>query len=91
MRNWARERNSEAENLYIRPGRRHEFSPAKSLNGEDNMDNREFNRVDQKDREFEELLCLAYLFKRSGYVETPGDSELPPTDNAESYPHYSCN
>jgi hypothetical protein len=55
------------------------------------MDNREFNRVDQKDREFEELLCLAYLFKRSGYVETPGDSELPPTDNAESYPHYSCN
>jgi hypothetical protein len=91
VRNLARERKSEAENRYIRPGRRHEFSPAKSINGEDNMNNREFDRVSQKDREFEELLCLSYLFTHAGYVESPEESELPLADNVDLNPHHSCN
>src|ERR1700722_8903157 len=81
VRNLARERISEAENRYNRPGRRHEFSPARSTNCEDNMNNREFDRVSQKDREFEELVCLSYLFTHAGYVETPEESEMPLADN----------
>jgi len=90
VRDLARERKSEAENRNIRPGRHHEFSPARSWNGEDNMNNREFDRVSQKDREFEELLCLSYLFTHAGYVETPEESEIPSSENTDLYPHHSC-
>jgi len=55
------------------------------------MNNCEFDRVSQKDREFEELLCLAYLFTHAGYVETADETEIPPADNAAIYPHYSYN
>ena len=53
--------------------------------------NIEFDRVSQKDREFEELLCLAYLFTHAGYVETPGESELSPVDDSDLYSHHLCN
>ena len=55
------------------------------------MNNREFDRVSQKDREFEELLCLSYLFTHAGYVESPEESELPLADNVDLNPHHSCN
>lgn len=54
------------------------------------MNNREFDRVSQKDREFEELLCLSYLFTHAGYVETPEESEIPSSENTDLYPHHSC-
>jgi hypothetical protein len=65
--------------------------PPNNLTARKTMNNREFDRVSQKDREFEELLCLSYLFTHSGYVEAPGESEVHPADDAELYPHYSCN
>jgi hypothetical protein len=48
--------------------------------------------ANQRDREFEELLCLAYLFTHSVYAEFPvGDSDLPCADDADLYQDYFCN
>lgn len=55
------------------------------------MNNSEFDRVSQKDREFEELLCLSYLFTHSGYVESPDEAEMRRADSADLNLHYSCN
>jgi hypothetical protein len=48
------------------------------------------NTADQRDREFEELLCLAYLFTHSVYDESPCGSEIPQADNAMPYANYLC-
>jgi len=43
-------------------------------------------RVGQKDREFEELLCLAYLLTHSNSAEGKDESENPLADNVEGLP-----
>ena len=55
------------------------------------MNNRYVGTVGQKDREFEELLCLAYLFTHSVNDEFPDESEIPLVDDAELFPNYFCN
>jgi hypothetical protein len=50
------------------------------------MNNIDDGRVDQKDRELEELLCLAYLFTHTKSVDGQGESENPLTDRPEIYP-----
>jgi hypothetical protein len=45
------------------------------------MNNSANGRVDQKDRELEELLCLAYLFTHTESVQGLGDSEDPLAEN----------
>jgi len=49
------------------------------------------DRIGQKDREFEELLCLAYLFTHSVYDESPDESEIPLVDDAELFQNFFCN
>jgi hypothetical protein len=55
------------------------------------MNNRHFETVSQEDREFEELLCLAYLFTHSLSAEAPSDSEVPPADDADLYANVCWN
>jgi hypothetical protein len=55
------------------------------------MNNRYVDTVGQDDREFEELLCLAYLYTHSVYAEAPDGSEIPLTDDADLYARYFCN
>ena len=47
------------------------------------MNNRSIDRVTQKDREFEELLCLAYLFTHASSFVEVGEAGNPPADNVE--------
>lgn len=50
------------------------------------MDDRYLNTAGQKDREFEELLCLAYLFTHSVYAEAPDEFEVLLADNGDMFP-----
>jgi hypothetical protein len=50
------------------------------------MNDRYVEAVGQKDREFEELLCLAYLFTHSVYAEAPDEFEVLLADNGDIYP-----
>jgi hypothetical protein len=50
------------------------------------MNNRYVETAGQKDREFEELLCLAYLFTHSVYAEAPDEYEILLTDSGNMYP-----
>jgi hypothetical protein len=64
---------------------------AKLRVGGTTMNNRYVETVGQKDREFEELLCLAYLFTHSVYAETPDECEVLLADNGDMYPILSWN
>lgn len=55
------------------------------------MNNRYVEAVGQEDREFEELLCLAYLFTHSVYAETPDECEVLLADNGDMFPILSWN
>jgi hypothetical protein len=55
------------------------------------MNNRNLKSLGQRDREFEELLCLAYLFTHSVCDETPDDVEFPLVDDTDLYQNYFCN
>jgi hypothetical protein len=55
------------------------------------MNNRHVDSVGQKDREFEELLCLAYLFTHSVYAENPDESEILLVDDGASFPSHLWN
>jgi hypothetical protein len=59
--------------------------------GRNAMKNRHVDTVGQEDREFEELLCLAYLFTHSVYAESPDDYEIPPVDYGELFQNHFCN
>ena len=61
------------------------------MRGRDVMNNRYADRVGQKDREFEELLCLAYLFTHSVTDEAPVEPEFPLADDSDLYQNYFCN
>ena len=47
------------------------------------MNNRYVDRLSQKDSEFEELLCLAYLFTHSVHDEFSEACEILQVDDAE--------
>jgi hypothetical protein len=55
------------------------------------MNNRYVETLSQKDREFEELLCLAYLFTHSVDDETPDEYEILRADEADISQDYFCN
>jgi hypothetical protein len=55
------------------------------------MNNRYVETVSQKDREFEELLCLAYLFTHSVDDEFSDEREILRVDEAEVYQDFFCN
>lgn len=55
------------------------------------MNNLYVDTAGQKDREFEALLCLAYLFTHSAYAEAPDQAEILPVEDAELYANYSWN
>ena len=55
------------------------------------MNNRYLNSLGQKDREFEELLCLAYLFTHSVVDESSDEVEFPLVDDSELMANYFCN
>lgn len=55
------------------------------------MNNRYVDAAGQRDRELEELLCLAYLFTHSVHDEAPDESEIPPADYSELFENYFCN
>lgn len=55
------------------------------------MNNGYLDRVSQRDRELEELLCLAYLFTHSIYDESPEECEVLLADDTELCPDYFCN
>lgn len=55
------------------------------------MNNRHVDSVGQRDREFEELLCLAYLFTHSVRDESPEDFEIPRENYADLYLNYFYN
>jgi len=49
------------------------------------------DRTGQRDRELEELLCLAYLFTHSVYDESPDECEIPLADDIELNQDFFCN
>jgi hypothetical protein len=55
------------------------------------MNNRYVDAVGQRDREFEELLCLAYLFTHSVFAEAPDECEVLLADNGDMFPILSWN
>ena len=55
------------------------------------MNNRYVDRVGQRDREFEELLCLAYLFTHTVSDEAPVEADFPLADDSDLYQNYFCN
>jgi hypothetical protein len=55
------------------------------------MNNRYVETVSQKDREFEELLCLAYLFTHSVDDEFPDEPEIPQAGVADLIQNYYLN
>jgi hypothetical protein len=59
--------------------------------GRNTMNNRYVDSVAQKDRELEELLCLAYLFTHSVYAEAPDESEILLVDDGQLFPNACWN
>ena len=55
------------------------------------MNNRYVEMAGQQDREFEELLCLAYLFTHSVYAEAPDECEVLLADNGDIFPIHCWN
>jgi hypothetical protein len=55
------------------------------------MDDRYVEAAGQRDREFEELLCLAYLFTHSVYGEAADESEILQVDDSDLYANVSWN
>jgi hypothetical protein len=68
-----------------------ELTKSNDLTRRKTMDNRYVEAAGQRDREFEELLCLAYLFTHSVYGEALDESEIPPADDADLYANVSWN
>ena len=50
------------------------------------MTNRYVEPAGQQDREFEELLCLAYLFTHAVYADAPDEYEVLLADNGDMFP-----
>jgi hypothetical protein len=96
-RDYARERKSKAENPYIGPiGVKSSLPPSdvvksNELTRRKTMDNRYVEAAGQRDREFEELLCLAYLFTHSVYGEAADESEILQVDDSDLYANVSWN
>jgi hypothetical protein len=55
------------------------------------MNNRNLNSLGQRDRELEELLCLAYLFTHSVCDESSDEFVVLLADDSDFDSNYFCN